>query len=411
MPQQRNPLTGEITDVTTAPLPSGAVQSMAQASYSPYASDVINYSGGGYPQGATLPGAGATGYTPAYGGIPQVPAPGATQAGAIGANLANLGSLYGLAGSVNAFNQAQAPLGLRANLPGYQGMIGQSSQNIMANLAGQVPLDVQNQIAQAAAERGAGRGLGAGAPNVNAALLAALGKTSLGQQQLGEQQLTAAIARTPQGPMFDPSKFFITPADQQAAQTAANLYGAAPIPSAAAEEARRQARAGIGETGGGYTLAPTAPSRTAAPFQATTWAGAPAPTAASSLGTGLTYGGQTYYGGATPQTAASNWAQWAAGLPSTTPTGLPGTGSFYAGAANPMYADEYDQLFGLGGAQAPGTYGPTDVPMAPGGIDEALSQFYDTGPAAGFTGTTDWTTSSPDLFGGMSPSESDLYFG
>lgn len=335
----------------------------------------------------------ATSYTPAYGGIPTVPSPTGTAAEAVAGNIGNLGGLYQLAGGVNQFNQQQAPLGLQTNLPGYQGMIGQSSQNILANLRGQIPQDVVNQITQQAAERGTATGL-AGSPNSSAALLAALGKTSLGQQQLGEQELTTAIGRTPQGPLFDPSKFFVTPEQEQQAQAAANLYASAPVPSAAAAEARRQATAGLGAGGGGTQFAPTAPS----PIRATTWGGGGGGGAGgASLGTGTTYGGITYPEGSTPQTAATNWNQWYASLPKSTPMGTTGTGSFYAGAANPMYADEYDALFN---PEAAGTYSPTDVPMAAAG-------------GAALPGTLDWTgvpsglggQTAADLFGTLTPED------
>lgn len=302
----------------------------------------------------------ASNWSQAYGGIPSVPSPISTQQEAVTGNLGNLGGLYKLAGSVNAFNQAQAPLGLQANLPGYQGMIGQSSRNIAANLAGQVPQDVVNQIAQQAAERGTATGLGTNAPNSNAALLRALGLSSLGQTQLGEQQLTAAIGRTPQGPVFDPSKFFVTPDQEQQAQAAADLYKSAPIPSAAAAEARKQATAGIGATGGGISMAPQLPA--GSPFKATNWS-APTSISGGGGGEGLTYGGQTYYGGATPATAATNWNQWYASLPKSAPASNPMYADEYFGApetstgtGGPMYADEYDQLMGL--AAAPTGAGP-----------------------------------------------------
>ena len=173
------------------------------------------------PVSATLPQAPAIGYSSAYGGIPQVPSPIATQRDVIEGNIGSLGGLYNLAGPLNLFNQQQAPLGLQTNLLGYQGMIGQSSQNIGSLLRGEIPSDVRNLMAQQAAERGVGTG-GIGSPNANAALLRAMGLTSLGLQQQGESELSQAIARTPQGPVFDPSKFFVTPEQQQAAQAAAD---------------------------------------------------------------------------------------------------------------------------------------------------------------------------------------------
>lgn len=332
----------------------------------------------------------ATSYTPAYGGIPSVPSPISTAGEAVRGNIGNLGGLYQLAGGVNAFNQQQAALGLQTNLPGYQGMVGQSSQNIAANLAGQVDPQVYNQLVQSAAERGTSTGLGTNAPNISAALLAALGKTSYGQKQLGEQQLTAAIGRTPQGPVFDPSKFFVTPEQEQQAQAAANLYASAPVPSAAAAEARKQATAGIGATVG----APGVQLPAGSPFKATTWS---APTSVSAGGgaEGMTYGGQTYYGGATPQTAATNWNQWYAGIPKTAPAANPMYADEYFGTPStattggPMYADEYDQLTGLS--------------AAPTGAGPMSSSTVGWQPGGALPGTE--TQSLGDLFGTLTPED------
>lgn len=355
-------------------------------------------------------------WSPAYGGIPFVPSPTSTAQEAVAGNIGNLGGLYQLAGGVNKFNQQQAPLGLQMNLPGYQGMIGQSSRNIAANLAGQVPQDVVNQIAQQAAERGTATGLGTNAPNANAALLRALGLTSLGQQQLGEQQLTGAIARTPQGPLFDPSKFFVTPEQEQQAQAAANLYASAPVPSAAAAEARKQATAGIGATVG----APGVQLPAGSPFKATTWS---APTSVSGGGgaEGLTYGGQTYYGGATPATAATNWNQWYGSLPKSTPMGTTGTGSFYAGTADQLYpGTEVGGLGSLGDILGPATPDYA-APSGPAPLDTQYNPLTNTSTYDPFMGTGSFwaggtgagtgatTVAEPssvaDLFGTLTPED------
>jgi len=125
-------------------------------------------------------------YSPAYGGIPSVPSPISTQQEAVTGNIGNLGGLYNLASRTNAFNQSQAPLGLQANLPGYQSTLAQLARNAGQQAQGLVPQDVTNQIAQMAAERGTATGMGTNAPNTNAAMLRALGLTSIGQQALGQ---------------------------------------------------------------------------------------------------------------------------------------------------------------------------------------------------------------------------------
>lgn len=365
-----------------------------------------------YPLTATP----ASSYDPRYGGIPAVPSPISTAQEAVVGNIGNLGNLYTLAGGVNRFNQQQAPLGLEMNLPGYQGMIGQSSRNIAANLAGQVPPDVVNLIAQQAAERGTATGLGTNAPNVNAALLRALGLTSLGQQQLGEQELTAAIGRTPQGPLFDPSKFFVTPEQEQQAQAAANLYKSAPVPSAAAAEARKQAAAGIGATVG----APGVQLPAGSPFKATTWS---APTSISPTGFGPS--GSSY----TPSSGIFNvTGNTIGGGPASLGTG---GGRTYMGPADQLYpGTEVSGLGSLGdilGPAAPdwttppGTYAPGANPLAPppntttitgGGID--WGDPFGLGAGAGLTGGPDMVTAPPtslgDLFGTLTPEDLD-YFG
>lgn len=208
-------------------------------------------SGGNRAPGGAINPLASFGWTPGYGGVPAVPSPATTAGTATAGNMANLPGLEGLAGAVNTFNQQQAQGQLIRGLPNYAAMVQSSSGNILNELQGRVPTDVLRQMEQTAAERGIGTGT-AGSASGNAALLRALGLTSLGLQQQGEQNLTGAIARTPQAPLFNPASFFVSPEQQQQAEAAAALYGAAPNPSAAAEEAIRQARAGGGGFGGRY---------------------------------------------------------------------------------------------------------------------------------------------------------------
>jgi hypothetical protein len=163
--------------------------------------------------------------------------------------MSNLGSLYGLTGSLNTEAANQAVLPLNLNLPNYQGMVGQSSQNITSALQGQVPQDVSNQIAQMAAERGVSTG-SIGSPNANSALLRSLGLTSLGLQQQGEQNLTGAIARTPTGTQFQPQSFLTTPSQQAEMQYLSNLYSAAPTPGAGDQANLQNLLKGLGGLGG-----------------------------------------------------------------------------------------------------------------------------------------------------------------
>lgn len=199
---------------------------------------------------ATLPGA-ATSYSPAYGGIPQVTSPIATAGTTITGNLANLSNLYNLAQGTNALQEQQLQNVLESAIPGYGGLVTKATSNIAEQLAGELPRDVTNQIIQSAAERGIITG-STGSPNANAATLRALGLSSLGMQQQGQQNLLATTQALPHATPFDVTSMFVTPEQQQAAQTAANTYASAPVPSAAAAEAQKLIKQGTtaGTTGG-----------------------------------------------------------------------------------------------------------------------------------------------------------------
>lgn len=164
-------------------------------------------------------------YTREYGGIPNLPAYTTDTSQTIG---------------TDAFSQ------LISNLPGYEAMVGKSSENIAENLAGMVPKDVIDLMTQQAAERGIATGA-PGSPNANAAYLRALGLTSMGLQQLGEQQLTSAVQRTP----IQPTQIGTQTSDLAAARA---QYAAAPDPRAAAMQslatAKQGIRAGYGGVGG-----------------------------------------------------------------------------------------------------------------------------------------------------------------
>lgn len=201
--------------------------------------------------GGTLVGADpGSAYDPAYGGVPQVPTPGATQTDALLSNLGQLSNLYRLAIGAGKASAGGAETQLDQNLPGYAGARDKSMANINSLLSGQIPEDVVRQLSQRAAERGVAIG-SPGSPNSMAALLQALGLTSLGLQQQGEQALTGAVGRTPRGPNFDPSTMLLNPQAQQEWQYLANLLKAAPVPGSAAAANLRALRQGVGAGQGG----------------------------------------------------------------------------------------------------------------------------------------------------------------
>ena len=166
-----------------------------------------------------------------FGGVPGVSNPTGSASEAIKGNLGNLTEIANLAQGVDTISNAAAPLGLESNLPGYESMLGTASANTQQELSGQLPQDVVNQITQEAAERGVATGQGAGSPNTNAAMLSALGLTSLGEEQTGASNLSTLIGETPQGAQFNPASMFVTPEEQQAADQAALDAEAAPDPA------------------------------------------------------------------------------------------------------------------------------------------------------------------------------------
>ena len=202
------------------------------------------------PGGQTQSGAGA------YGTVPTMPNPATTQASALAANLSQMDQIKSIMAQINQQSAQSAMLPMTLNLPGYQGAMGQAMGNVQQNLAGQVPGDVWTQMQQGAAERGIGMGSPT-SPNANAAMLRALGLTSLGLQQTGQQNLTNLMGAVPRGTLYDPSQMLVTPAQQQEAQYMSNVLAAAPNPAqaAAAEEAAIQRGIQAGQGAGGTRAA------------------------------------------------------------------------------------------------------------------------------------------------------------
>lgn len=151
---------------------------------------------------------------------------------------------------LDSTNQAiQAGTTAYSQLPGYAGDITNLGGVIAGETSGQVPSSVANQIAQSAAERGVGTGT-YGSEGSNAALLQALGLTSLNLTQQGQSNLNTATAALPGAAISQNPSFFVTPALQQqaasqnaAAQTEAN-FNLAGLSAA-------QAGLGAGASGGG----------------------------------------------------------------------------------------------------------------------------------------------------------------
>jgi len=212
--------------------------------------------GAGTPSAGSLTSGPVSGYNPAFGGVPSVPNPISTQQQAVQGDLSNLFGLQQLGGGLNQFNAQQAAGQYQANLPLYNQLNQQGSQNILSNLQGKLPQDVVDLIGRQAAERGVAIG-SPGSPNANASLLRSLGLTSLDLMNQGQNQFTQAIGRTPTGPLFNPASMFVTPEQQQMAQLLQNIFGSAPIPGAAAAANMNALSAGVnrgqGATSRGYS--------------------------------------------------------------------------------------------------------------------------------------------------------------
>ncbi len=207
---------------------------------------------------ASLPG-GATNYSPAYGGVPNVPNPVNSAIGAAYSNIITQPELSRLAGGIDTANQSQLLNNYNMAIPNYSALTSSASGVTGQELQGQLPQDVINQLQQQAAERGISTG-SPGSPNSNAAYLKALGLTSLGEQQTGMTNLSQLTASAPKAPLFDISNMFTTPDQYQSAGFAANTMAAAPVPSAAAGAATRAATGAapgvnLGTTYGTYTPA------------------------------------------------------------------------------------------------------------------------------------------------------------
>jgi hypothetical protein len=151
----------------------------------------------------------------------------------------------------NAYPQLQAILGA-----GYQGGLNQEMGNIGSLLKGQIPTDVMTLLGQQGAERGIAMG-SPGSPNANAATLRALGLTSLGLEQQGIGNLSQVIQQVP----IQQTQTGTQTTDLGAARAG---YAAAPDPNLAAQQALKNAQAGInagrGSIGAPSISMPNAPA-------------------------------------------------------------------------------------------------------------------------------------------------------
>lgn len=209
--------------------PSGAAPSNFPSYAPPQTRSSLMGSGASLAPGPSSVGKGA------FGLVPSVPNPVSTAAGAIAGNQANLLALGNLGTGTTTLSAGLAQLPYQLNLPNYMGNLGQAASNVASNLAGRISAPTSNEILRQAAERGAAIGAAPGSPNVQTNWLGVLGQTSEQLQNLGASQLQQMIAGTPTGQPFNVAGQQISPTDLQAAQYAANVAGAAPDPTQAAQ--------------------------------------------------------------------------------------------------------------------------------------------------------------------------------
>jgi hypothetical protein len=188
-------------------------------------------------------------YNPAYGGTPAVPNPTTTALQSIEGNTSNLGANSNLTIGNAETNAEAAGAAIGTNLPGYAGLVGQQSSNIMSELEGVLPADVLAVLQQDAGQRGIGTGQ-TNSPNDTTSWLQSLGLNMLGVEQTGTNNLQTAIGETPTGPAVSATSNEVTPAQQQTASQQQSLYEAAPVPGAAAAANSAAAQAGLGAGAG-----------------------------------------------------------------------------------------------------------------------------------------------------------------
>ena len=142
---------------------------------------------------------------------------------AIAANQANLAGAEQLAAGTNRANQANLLESLRAAIPGFDNLVGSTSEQIQNQLDGKLPKDVIDLINRQSAAANVASGTSGSGFGRNLTSRD-LGLTSLQLVQQGIQNSNQWLANARQNltaPQFDVSNMFISPA-QQIAVTAQN---------------------------------------------------------------------------------------------------------------------------------------------------------------------------------------------
>ena len=154
-----------------------------------------------------------------------------------------------LSSVINQTNQLAQQQANNSRIPGEAGLEQQSSDDISAQLAGNLAPGTVSGIQDSMAQRYGSAGFGEDSAAISAAAERAMGLTAEQQVAAGQSGLTAATARNPSAPIFDMSNLMVSPGQySQTAMQEAALRQAA---------ARNSAGGGTGGTGAvGTTTAP-----------------------------------------------------------------------------------------------------------------------------------------------------------
>jgi hypothetical protein len=136
-------------------------------------------------------------------------------------NLAASPYMSQLSTLINSLNQSAQQTANMSRIPGEAGLEQQSSNDISAELAGQLNPGTVSMIQDSMAQLYGGNGFGADNAATSAAAERAMGLTAEGQVQAGQSNLSAAAARNPAAPIYDASGLLVTPKEYLAALNAA----------------------------------------------------------------------------------------------------------------------------------------------------------------------------------------------
>lgn len=175
-----------------------------------------------------LTGAAPTTGAGPFGAVPQVPDPNVALKEATAGNIANLPDLTKLGAGLTDYSLDQ--IRKQYTAAGMDPLMAKYTGNIGQELAGQVPQDVLTQLTNYGAERGITTGL-SGSPNANAAVMRALGLTSLGLMGQGGKDLSTYAGIFPKTQPADISKMLVSGAEQEQLKLLANYLSAAPDPT------------------------------------------------------------------------------------------------------------------------------------------------------------------------------------